>query len=353
MVYNKVWSFILLISFTLLNSAGIRGNGIGGHFSLAGGSGSSSSLLNGSMLLTNNAGPTFNNVVVTITLPEDIEYVRTSAVTDGQVSVAGNVLTWITGENNIKTYAFTLRAKNPGEYSLIAYVTDNQGTLHPYVSDTATLQFPQINNQAYAIAKNGTLSLNVQDLLVINPPTTTTVTHVLIQPTAQYGTVAPLTNTQSPFALIYTPNTGFVGYDYFTIQALDANGCAALGSVFVAVGVEGDAATNYPEFLRQTYNPVPLEQGPVAMNVTYTIDVGQSINDDLRFYVDLSRATAPITYALPPFVSSTGAVITLTDGFNFGYNGASQAGTDIFNYVVTDTNGHVSTGTITVNVQAT
>jgi hypothetical protein len=346
---NRVYAAFLgmVLPFFIFTGSGMRGNGIGGHFSLADNSSPLKSILSGSMVFTGD-GPTFNNVVLTITLPPQLTYERTVGVDDGSVSVSGQTITWTTGTASSKNYSFELIALQAGTYTLTAYVTDNQGTLHPYVSDTVTVVIPTVNNGVYTTPKNQPLTINLADLVVTTSFNSATA-RVMIDPSTLNGVVSPLANNVSPFTVTYTPQEDFVGYDFFTVQAIDALGNESIGSVFIAVGVEGNASTDYVTFLRTIYNPTPSNKSPVATSFVKYIVQNATFTADLRQWVYVNNAMPPVSYSPHSFNSTVNAVVSLND-YNFEYSNPTLLGTDTFFYTITDELGRSSTGIIVINV---
>jgi hypothetical protein len=290
----------------------------------------------------------------TITLPVGLTFIRTQEEHTGTVTTAGRVVTWTipyTVRNPTeKTLTFFASADVPGSYTVTGQAIDDQGVTHIFSTpESIELAFPHINNGAYTIAKNATLVARLRAQLDTTTPATTAVS-VLIQPNAQYGTALPGLSEQ-PFVVTYIPSLDFVGYDFFTAQASDSSTCTDTASIFVAIGVEGNPATSYATFLRDTYNPTPSSQTPVARPITLpTVTINATTTVDLRDYVYLTNATAPFVYTTGG-TPAHGTASIINDTV-LRYLGISE-GNDTFTYTVTDDHGNTSTGTVHVTVTTT
>lgn len=287
----------------------------------------------------------------TITLPAGLTFVRTVGEYSGEVTTSGQEVTW--------TIPYTLRAPDqttltffasaniPGFYTVTGQAIDDQGVTHIFETpEEITLNFPHITNGTYSIAKNGTLVATLLEQLDTTSPATEA-TSIQIQPNAQHGTALPVLS-ESPFVVTYIPSLDFVGYDFFTAQASDPCTCTDSASMFVAVGVEEDVATNYATFLREIYNPTPSSKMPVASNITLQqIPKENSTSVDLRDYVDLSNATAPFVYSVDE--NTQFGVAIIVNETILEYTGMSE-GVDTFTYTVTDDNGNASTASVQVTV---
>ena len=287
----------------------------------------------------------------TITLPAGLTFIRTQGEYTGTVTTAEQVVTWTipyTVRNPSQTeLTFLASATDPGLYTVTGQAIDDQGETHVFSTpESIELSFPHINNGVYSIAKNATLVATLLGQLDPTAPATTAIS-MLIQPNAQYGTALPVLS-ESPFVVTYIPSLDFVGYDFFTAQASDSSTCTDTASMFVAVGVEGNPATSYATFLRDTYNPTPSSQTPVARNITLAeIAVEGSTSVDLRDYVYLTNATAPFVYTTGG--TPTHGTASIINDTVLQYVGAS-AGADTFTYTVTDDLGRASTATVQVTV---
>ena len=177
-----------------------------------------------------------------------------------------------------------------------------------------------------------------------------TATKVAIRPNALYGTATPTTTTTSPFTITYTPNTDFVGYDYFTVQGIDVHGDTDGESVLVVVGVEDDP-NGYAAFLRKIYNEEPEDKAPGAkdFSLSYPIGTGDIPVYLIDYSLDLWNAKFPVTYSVDTSGVTHGVVTLTADGI-FSYAAGSETGVDTIPYRVTDDNNRFADATITVTV---
>lgn len=307
--------------------------------------------------LTNIDSQTFDNVVATVSLPEEsLYFIRTDFINSGNFFVTGNffnggqTITWATGNDSQanKQFHFFVFAHAPGTFELTVDVTDNQGVPHFYASNSQTLHFPNVENTTFVIPKNGSIEFNATDTFNLTPPATTPV-RVAVRPNGLYGTATPSSTTASPYAITYTPNVDFVGYDYFTLQAIDANGDADGESVLMVVGID-DGPKEYAAFLRKTYNPEPEDKAPGAKDFSLTcpVDTQGPPVYLIDYSLDLFNATLPISYSIDT-TGITYGTATLIDGI-FTYVAGNETGTDAITYQVVDAKNRFTNATITINV---
>lgn len=307
--------------------------------------------------LVNSSEPTstYNGPAsATITLPSGLTFVRTDGEVVGTVTTSGQIVTWTIPADNAnmsKTLTFLASATVTGTYTVTGEATDDQGLMHTLsvTPEDVTLNFPHINNGVFAIAKNATLVATLLAQLDTTTPATTA-TAIEIQPNAQHGTALPVLS-ESPFVVTYIPSPDFVGYDFFTTQASDPCTCTDTASMFIAVGVAGDPATNYATFLQQIYDPTPSSLDPVAKNIQLqSVNVGGTSTVDLRDYVDLSNSTAPFVYTTGG--TPTYGTASIINSTILKYVAGGSGGTDTFSYTVTDADGNASTATVNITVTA-
>lgn len=315
-------------------------------------------LLHVELSLTNADEETFDNVNVTVALPEDLLYfIRSESINSGDFGVSGDfyhggqTVTWTTGNSSVTTkhFHFLVFSHTADTYQLTAHVIDNQGVPHAYQSNSQILAFPQIGNAVFVIAKNSSLQFNAIDDFNLTPPATSPI-KVAIRPNASHGTASPSSTTTTPFTITYTPATDFVGYDYFTVQGIDINGDTDGESVLVVVGVEDDP-NGYAAFLRKTYNANPKDNAPGAKDFTlqYSVDGGDIPVYLIDYSLDLFNAAFPIVYTMDA-TDTTYGTATLTPEGVFRYFAGSVTGVDTISYRVTDANNRFADAIITINV---
>lgn len=305
--------------------------------------------------LVNTIGETFNNVDVSIQLPvETLLYLRDDIINSGTKTVSGPLsskVTWTTGDSLVsnKQYHFFAFSHQPGTFQITGTVTDNQGVLHTYTSNSVTLHTPYVKNEQFSIAKNGVLQFNAADLVITIDSVTTEVTQAIICPKPRYGTITPDSTSTSPFAFTYTPNQDFVGYDFFTVQALDTNGDCDGESIFVAVGIEDDQ-DSYVTFLRKLYQPEPEGKAPGAKDFTLSPPISSAISVYcIDYSLDLYHAKQPVVYTIDTTGVSHGTASVDENGV-FTYTAGETIGTDTIPYRVTDADGRYCDAVITINV---
>lgn len=312
-------------------------------------------LLHIEVQLVNTVGETFDNVELSIQLPiEKLIYLRDDSINSGTKTISGPLsskIIWATGNSSVssKQYHFFAFSHQPGTFQITGTVTDNQGVLHTYTSNTQTLHTPYVKNEQFAIAKNGVLQFNAADLVITIDSVTTEVTQAIICPKPRYGTISPDSTTTSPFAFTYTPNQDFVGYDFFTVQALDSNQDCDGESIFVAVGIEDDQ-DSYVTFLRKLYQPEPEGKAPGAKDFTLSTPINSEISAYFIDYsLDLYHAKQPVVYTIDTAGVNYGTASVDESGV-FTYTAGETIGYDTIPYRVTDADGRYCDAVITINV---
>jgi VCBS repeat-containing protein len=124
----------------------------------------------------------------------------------------------------------------------------------------------------------------------------------------------------------YTPNTSYTGPDSFTYTVSDGNGGSVTGTVTVTVANINDAPVT-PGLSVST-----AEDVAVAGNLSATDEEGD-----------------PLTFALGNGAGNGTAVVNLNGSYSYSPN-LDYNGPDSFTYTVSDGNGGVTTGTVSVSV---
>jgi hypothetical protein len=127
--------------------------------------------------------------------------------------------------------------------------------------------------------------------------------------------------------LVYTPNNDFYGNDTFTYTITDGNGETSSASVNVNVLPINDAPIANPD------NATTNEDTPVVIDVIANDTDIDGLNIELQ----------SVNHGANGTVTIVGGKAVYTPNANF-------VGTDTFTYAVTDNNGGLATGTVTVTV---
>ena len=175
---------------------------------------------------------------------------------------------------------------------------------------------------AFSTYQETPLTLNV---VANDPDGSISSLQVVIPP--YHGNVKILPN----FQIVYTPNAGFTGFDFFHIRALD-----------------NFSEVSNTEIFRINVNPP--NQPPVANGDTYTVYTNESFfqgtsilandSDDYGFTLVTTNTT-----------TAQGVAITISPTGFFNYTPPSGfEGQDSFNYTIQDNAGLQATGTVILNV---
>ena len=187
-----------------------------------------------------------------------------------------------------------------------------------------------VPNAPPTLSGGGTFSTYQETPLTLNvvandPDGSISGLQVLIPP--YHGNVTILSNSQ----IVYTPNAGFTGFDFFHLRALDNFSEVSNTEIFII-------------------NVYPPNQPPVANGDTYTVYTtepffqGTSIlandSDDYGFTLVTTNTT-----------TAQGVAITISPTGFFNYTPPNGfEGQDSFNYTIQDNAGLQATGTVILNV---
>ena len=187
-----------------------------------------------------------------------------------------------------------------------------------------------VPNAPPTLSGGGTFSTYQETPLTLNvvandPDGTISGLQVVIPP--YHGNVTILSNSQ----IVYTPNAGFTGFDFFHLRALDNFSEVSNTEIFII-------------------NVYPPSQPPVANGATYTVYTtepffqGTSIlandSDDYGFTLVTTSTT-----------TAQGVAITISPTGFFNYTPPNGfEGQDSFNYTIQNNAGLQATGTVILNV---
>ncbi|WP_068604245.1 Ig-like domain-containing protein [Paenibacillus swuensis] len=236
---------------------------------------------------------------------DPLTYTLNAAPENGiAVMNANGTFTYTPNTGFVGTDAFTYKVSDPAGASAIATVRIDVFNMPP-ITQNINLSTPEnfpVNGQVTATDPNGdplTFALNsvpVNGVAVVNPDGTFT----------------------------YTPNTGFVGVDTFTVVVSDPFGASASSDITVTV-------YNLPPVTQNVFINAQ-ENTPVNGQVPATDPNGDAIVFTLN--------TAP----------ANGVAVVNPDGTFTYTSNVGFVGSDVFTVLVTDTNGGTAVSTVTVYV---
>lgn len=132
--------------------------------------------------------------------------------------------------------------------------------------------------------------------------------------------------------LTYTPNPGFVGYDFFSLRAFDNY-------------QEISAIVNFGIEIK------PANQPPVAVNDSFNVFVGQNFNQQISIFANDTDDYGSISLVNSSVVSAQGVTININSNGFFSYvPPAGFTGQDSFQYTIKDDLNQTSTATVTLYV---
>ena len=230
------------------------------------------------------------------------------------------------------TYTYTPRSGFTGQDEFSYSITDADGdisvaTVTVTVSDGAT---PPISDDS-PVAVNDSVSIAADEIasgsLADNDTPSDDGGNVwALQTPPANGTA--VVNGDGSYS--YTPNAGFSGQDSFTYTITDSDGDFSSATVFVSVGVS--------------------DSQPVAEDDSFTVSPGSTFDGDLAAN-DTPSADGGNVWAIADLAQG-GEVVVNADG-SFSYTpDEGYFGIDTFTYTVTDADGDVSTGRVTIDVVA-
>ena len=219
------------------------------------------------------------------------------------VSVVGNVVTYLPNSGFAGADSFTYRATGPGGTSAVAIVSITVTAAPP--PTLAGVVVAVVFNTARAIDLSAQISGIVSSIAVATGPANGTIVSVV-------GNV-----------VTYSPRTGYVGADSFTVTATGPGGISAPGTVSITVAAP----------------PAPTVVGSTASVLFNTV---ASIN----LSAQISGAVTSIALVSPPLngtATVAGNVVTYTPR-------AGYFGPDSFTYTATGPGGTSVPATVTIAV---
>jgi VCBS repeat-containing protein len=281
-----------------------------------------------------NDAPVANNQ--SVTTPEDIAKVITLTASD----VDGDTLTYsivanptngtISGFNAVTgslTYRPNTNFNGVDHFTFVA----NDGTVNSSaalltITVTPVNDAPGAANDAYGLNKNTTLSVAAAGILAND----TDLDGDSLTASVVSSTIHGSLNLSSNGAFTYQPNSNYFGADSFTYRASDGIATSGLAAVTLTI-------TNI------NYAPVAQNDSFTNFqNTTFSIPFTNLLSNDYDPDGD------PITVQ---FVSTNstqnGKIVATTTNLTYTPP-TNYAGTDTFNYVITDGKGATATGTVFV-----
>ncbi|NUU73932.1 Ig-like domain-containing protein [Paenibacillus xylanilyticus] len=256
-------------------------------------------------LTTPENTPVFGQVIATDPNADPLTFTLNSPPVNGTAIV-----------NTDGTFTYTPNPTFIGTDSFTVLVSDGRGgTALSNVTVVVTNQPPVAQNQTLNTPGN----TPVAGQIIATDPNADPLTYALNSPPTN-GSV--IVNADGSFN--YTPNTGFVGTDTFTVIVSDPAGASAIATVTINV-------ENLP----------PITGNQSLATLQNTPVVGQIIATDPN--------ADPLTYSLlsPP---SNGAVTVNPDG-SFSYQpDVGFVGLDTFSVLVSDGRGGTAVSTVTITV---
>ncbi|WP_052380483.1 Ig-like domain-containing protein [Paenibacillus camerounensis] len=236
---------------------------------------------------------------------------------------------------------------DPLTFTLASPPVNGTALVNPNGTFTYTPNLNFIGTDTFTVLvsdPSGGTAVSTVTVQVVNlPPVTSNLTLTTLQNTPVPGQVIatdpngdPLTFTQnSPPAngtavvnpdgtLVYTPNTGFVGTDAFTVLVSDGRGGTALANVTISVS----------------------NQAPIAQNLTVTTNGNTPASGQV---IATDPDGNPLTYALNTSPAN-GTVVVNPDGTFLYTPNTNFTGTDSFTVIVSDGLGGTAIASVTVNV---
>jgi CshA-type fibril repeat protein len=223
------------------------------------------------------------------------------------------------------TVDFTPAAGYSGTDTITFEVTDANG-----LSSTATIVVavaPRALDDAFTTPAGTPLAIASADLTGNDLGTGLQITGIDPALTGGSATLAHGTLTrQADGSYVYTPNDGFSGTDTFQYTVTDASHRTATATATIVVG---DRAADY--------------SADVQSGVSFTVDATPTTG--LLSHSSGSNLTIAVGRSV-----AHGSLVIRPDG-SYTYTPSSDfSGTDSFTYSVTDDQGQISTGTVTITV---
>ncbi|WP_256995907.1 tandem-95 repeat protein, partial [Priestia megaterium] len=220
----------------------------------------------------------------------------------------------VLGADGVFTYTPNLNYNGMDTFGVL--VSDGQGGTS---LSTVTLTIVPVNDPPVGgdRAVTTTINLPVTSSIPASDPDNITLTYTLQQSPANGSAIISQDGT-----FTYSPNTGFIGNDQFTILITDLEGATALSNIFVTV-LQTNGSTTTQDLQISTNEDTPVTNQVIATNVSgnpliYTIE-----NAPINGIVTIDPNTGVFTYTPNAnFYGSDAFVVYITD--NLGGNATSS-----------------------------
>ncbi|WP_415762878.1 tandem-95 repeat protein, partial (plasmid) [Priestia megaterium] len=220
----------------------------------------------------------------------------------------------VLGADGVFTYTPNLNYYGMDTFGVL--VSDGQGGTS---LSTVTLTIVPVNDPPVGgdRAVTTTINLPVTSSIPASDPDNITLTYILQQSPANGSAIISQDGT-----FTYSPNTGFIGNDQFTILITDLEGATALSNIFVTV-LQTNGSTTTQDLQISTNEDTPVTNQVIATNVNgnpliYTIE-----NAPINGIVTIDPNTGVFTYTPNAnFYGSDAFVVYITD--NLGGNATSS-----------------------------
>ncbi|MGW9017006.1 tandem-95 repeat protein, partial [Priestia megaterium] len=220
----------------------------------------------------------------------------------------------VLGADGVFTYTPNLNYNGMDTFGVL--VSDSQGGTS---LSTVTLTIVPVNDPPVGgdRAITTTINLPVTSSIPASDPDNITLTYTLQQSPANGSAIISQDGT-----FTYSPNTGFIGNDQFTILITDLEGATALSNIFVTV-LQTNGSTTTQDLQISTNEDTPVTNQVIATNVNgnpliYTIE-----NAPINGIVTIDPNTGVFTYTPNAnFYGSDAFVVYITD--NLGGNATSS-----------------------------
>ncbi|MED4212968.1 Ig-like domain-containing protein, partial [Priestia megaterium] len=220
----------------------------------------------------------------------------------------------VLGADGVFTYTPNLNYNGMDTFGVL--VSDGQGGTS---LSTVTLTIVPVNDPPVGgdRAVTTTINLPVTSSIPASDPDNITLTYALQQSPANGSAIISQDGT-----FTYSPNTGFIGNDQFTILITDLEGATALSNIFVTV-LQTNGSTTTQDLQISTNEDTPVTNQVIATNVSgnpliYTIE-----NAPINGIVTIDPNTGVFTYTPNAnFYGSDAFVVYITD--NLGGNATSS-----------------------------
>lgn len=240
----------------------------------------------------------------------------------GTVTIAANKLSlrYTPAANFAGTETFTYTVsdgKGGASQATVTITVSNTNDPPPAVDDTFNVDEKSVNNPLNVLANDAP-----------NPDAGETLTISAVTAAAN-GTVSIAPNNLS---LIYTPNSTFAGSDTFTYTVSDGNGGSRTATVTVNVANVNDPPTAGADSFTVAED---------SQNNSFDVLANDSTAPDVGETLTITNVSA----------TSQGGTVSIDGGNRLRYTPRPNFfGTETFRYAISDGNGGVAQGNVTVNV---